>query len=266
MTLTNDGQLELIWLGAGGAFSKMHNNTNLLVIKGNDHILIDFGITGPRALTELEIEPTDILNVLPTHQHSDHVGGIEWLAQQNYWIGRPYKNKTKINLYGNPTHLMNLWKRTLSGGLEIIQTEDGLNSKYVDMDEYFNIVAGTHFDLVSNILSREMIDYKIGDLKIQTFSTNHIPGGISKSIGVFIDDRVFYSGDTRFDIDLINYYSPISELMFHEVSEIECPVHTHFKDLEKLPKEILDKLFCVHYDSIPSSKLRKVYDGSRYII
>ena len=61
LELKNDGILELFFLGVGSAFATTLYQTNFIIIKGDHHILVDFGITGPRALRETaQLEPTDM--------------------------------------------------------------------------------------------------------------------------------------------------------------------------------------------------------------
>ena len=50
LELKTDGELSLFWLGVGSAFSKLHYQTNLIIIKGDDHIMIDCGTKAPQAL------------------------------------------------------------------------------------------------------------------------------------------------------------------------------------------------------------------------
>ena len=84
LSLKNNGKLEIFFIGTGSAFAKAFNQNNFLIIKGNTHIMVDFGMTGPRALYQTAgLEVTDIEAVLPTHSHADHVGGIEALALTN---------------------------------------------------------------------------------------------------------------------------------------------------------------------------------------
>ena len=47
LKLQNDGKLSLFFLGIGSAFSKLHYQNNLLVIKGDDALLIDCGTVCP---------------------------------------------------------------------------------------------------------------------------------------------------------------------------------------------------------------------------
>ena len=57
----NDGSLWIIFIGVGSAFAATKNQTNFLIIKGDKHIMVDFGMTGPTALqSTLGLKPTDI--------------------------------------------------------------------------------------------------------------------------------------------------------------------------------------------------------------
>ena len=77
LSLRNDGELEIAFLGVGTAFSVEPGHTNFFIIRGEHHILVDFGTTGPAQLQEVAgISPLDVRAILPTHAHADHVGGI----------------------------------------------------------------------------------------------------------------------------------------------------------------------------------------------
>ena len=45
----NDGELEFFFIGTGSAFSKRFFQTNILIIKGKDHLLVDCGTMCPYA-------------------------------------------------------------------------------------------------------------------------------------------------------------------------------------------------------------------------
>ena len=61
--LTNEGNLEFFFIGVGSAFSKINFQNNLLIIKGNDHILIDCGTLCPYAFYKYNSNITQIKNI-----------------------------------------------------------------------------------------------------------------------------------------------------------------------------------------------------------
>ena len=90
--LTNDGRLQLFFVGTGSAFNKVNFQTNLLVIKGKDHLLIDCGTICPYALSTYNTPISQIQNVLPTHSHADDTGGLDEMADDKV-IERQRKSK-----------------------------------------------------------------------------------------------------------------------------------------------------------------------------
>ena len=64
LELTNEGGLSFFFVGVGSAFSKKHYQNNILIVKGNDHLLVDCGITCPAALYHYGSNITKIKNIL----------------------------------------------------------------------------------------------------------------------------------------------------------------------------------------------------------
>ncbi|MHC4780783.1 MAG: MBL fold metallo-hydrolase, partial [Planctomycetota bacterium] len=119
LSLQNDGALEIFFIGTGSAFARTRGQTNFLIIKGSDHVMVDFGMTGPPSLrTHARLEPTEIGVILPTHSHADHVGGFECLALMNRYTGQRFLNKPKLTMIINEEYQRILWEQTLRGGLE----------------------------------------------------------------------------------------------------------------------------------------------------
>ncbi|MFM7157137.1 MAG: hypothetical protein ACKO0Y_04930, partial [Bacteroidota bacterium] len=59
-----------------------------------------------------------------------------------------------------------------------------------------------------------------------------------------------FSGDTKFDMDLLNSYADRSEYMFHDASFFPNPVHASLDELRTLPASIKEKMFLVHYGDL----------------
>ena len=252
LSLTNDGQLQLFFIGVGSAFAETHFQTNLLIIKGDQHLLVDFGATGQRALLETAgLKPTDIEYVLPTHSHADHIGGFECLALMNRYVGRRFMNKPKLKMVVTPEYQRILWDYSLRGGLEWNEADeaDEDSGEKLTLADFFEVITPdwkTH-------QPREIWAVDVGGIKLQMFRTKHIPegeGGWADSFvsyGLLIDGKVFYSADTRFDPDLINLYADQAEVMFQDVQFFPGAVHAPLEDLKTLPDAVKAKMMLVHY-------------------
>lgn len=246
--MTNDGTLEIVFLGVGGAFSQTLFNTNFLIIKGDAHLLVDFGTTGPFSLpASTGLTLSDIQAILPTHSHCDHIGGIESLALWNRYVAIPQFGKHKISMIISEEYEDILWNQSLRGGME--QNEYSSEGKPLAMSDFFDIIRPNWLDREPRL--RLELDWN--GIHIELFGTNHVPEQASSASSAFIthglhiDGRVFFSGDTKFDKELLNMYADRSEYMFHDASFFPNPVHASLEELRTLPSSIKEKMFLVHY-------------------
>lgn len=249
LSLKNDGQLELFFIGVGSAFALKNNQTNFLIIKGDKHIMVDFGMTGPKALntTTNGLTPTDIECVLPTHSHADHIGGIECLGLMNRYVGIPFMKKPKMKLIINEEYQRVLWNFSLSGGL-LLNEESAESGHQMQITDYFDIIR-PKWKLFQ---PREVFELDYGNIHLELFRTNHIPEQSKSweasfiSYGICIDHKIFISGDTKFDPELIKMYKDC-KYMFHDVQFFPGAVHAPLADLRTLPEDIKNKMFLMHY-------------------
>jgi ribonuclease BN (tRNA processing enzyme) len=249
LDLKTDGELQVFFLGVGSAFAQKHNQLNLLLIKGDSHICVDFGMTGPRALAETAgLKPFDVEVLLPTHSHADHIGGIECLALTNRYFGQRVMGKDKLKMIINEDYQRVLWTHSLQGGLEYNE-KDLDTAQKLDFSDFFDVIRPTW----KTMQPREIYEVEHGGIKIELFRTNHIPEQSKKwetsfiSYGMFIDDHVFISMDTKFDQELIDMYADRSSVMFHDVQFFPGAVHAYLEDLKTLPDEIKRKMYLMHY-------------------
>ena len=256
--LKNDGELEIFFIGVGSAFAEHNNQTNYLIIKGDTHVLVDFGQTGPRALLSIAgRKPTDIRTILPTHSHADHVGGIENLALANRYVGRRFMSHPKLRMIVTEEYQRALWTHTLQGGLE--WNEKDLNtSQKLQFSDFFDVVRPKW----KAFQHREVFELEFDGIKLEMFRTNHIPEQSGTweasfiSYGLFIDDRVFVSGDTKFDPDLIDMYASRSVVMYHDVQFFPGAVHAYLESLRTLSDDIKRKMYLMHYaDNWPEQNI-----------
>jgi glyoxylase-like metal-dependent hydrolase (beta-lactamase superfamily II) len=105
-------------IGTGSAFAKVFDNNNALITVDGQTLMVDCGITAPKALYELGHSFNDINAILLTHIHGDHVGGLEEFAFQMKYIF-----KRKPILYISAKLVEPLWEHTLKGGLQQEEAE-----------------------------------------------------------------------------------------------------------------------------------------------
>jgi len=243
LTLKTDGELVLFFVGTGSAFTKRQYQTNLLIIKGNDHILIDCGTKGPQALSELGLPVTNIKNFLITHSHADHIGGLEEVALMSRYI-----TKQKPVMIINETYQYILWDMSLRGGCAYNEEEA---MDILTFSDFFDILRPQWMP----DYPRETFQVKVGSIDLKIMRTKHIPDSSSDwqssfwSCGVIIDDRVMFTSDTRYDHDLVTYYEKIFnfEAIFHDCQFFTGGVHAGIDELKQFPPEIKKKLYLSHY-------------------
>jgi ribonuclease BN (tRNA processing enzyme) len=212
-------------IGTGSAFAKVfHNNNALLTVDGLT-LLVDCGITAPKALYELGYSFNDLDAILLTHVHADHIGGLEELAfQMKYIFGR------KPILYVAETLVNILWEHSLKGGLQQDDKET--------LDDFFEVRP----------LSIGIPHEVLPGLQVELFATKHIPNKHSYSL--LFNGFFFYSGDAVFDSDLLN--SLVNDrgvrVIFHDC-QLHPPgiVHACLPQLLTLPRAIQELVFLMHY-------------------
>jgi ribonuclease BN (tRNA processing enzyme) len=243
VALTNDGKLSLFFVGVGSAFSKRNYQTNMLIIKGNDHLLVDCGTKTPQAFYELGMQITDIRNFFITHSHADHVGGLEEVMLNNRYV-----------IYKKPTIIVNdmyqhiLWDDSLRGGSGFNEEETG---KLLGFADLWLIIRPRWLPNYP----RETYEADIGSINIKIFRTIHIPDTSSSwetafwSSGLVIDDKIMFTSDTKFDKALLDDFDRRFnfELIFHDCQFFTGGVHASLDELSTLPKGLKKKIVLMHY-------------------
>lgn len=217
--------MKIQMLGTGSAFAKAFNNNNALVSVNGRTLLIDCGITAPKALHELGKNFGDLDAVLITHIHGDHVGGLEELAFQMKFI---YQRKPVIFIAD--TLVQPLWEHTLKGGLQQDESQT--------LHDYFD-VRPLHEGTPAEVLP---------GLQVELFRTPHIPGKSSYSL--LVNGFFFYSADMVFDASLLE--SLVKDrgvsTIFHDC-QLHPPgaVHACLPELLTLPDYIQERVYLMHY-------------------
>lgn len=242
---SNDGQLSFFFVGTGNAFSKSFYQTNCVVVKGNTSILIDCGTLCPFVMNTVYNTPiSEVTDILVTHPHADHAGGLEEMAL----IGK-YANHQKINMIINNRFKKRLWNETLAGGLKIC--EDGVQS----FDDYFVQVKPS----LVRIKPFEMYEINYGSINLKIFRTKHVvvksrPRKSQLSYGILFDNRILFTGDTQFNREQLEWFEKNYKIehIFHDcdVVNLRGGVHATYSELKTLPENIKSKILLFHYHNM----------------
>ena len=245
LEFTNDGKLSFFFLGAGNAFQKTYFQSNLLVVKGESHVLVDCGTLCPYILEkEYNAKLSKIKNLVLTHPHADHIGGMEELALSAYYI-----SKHPVNIVIPKIFKKKLWNESLKGGIQYSE-----NGK-MTFNDYFSELP------IKKIQKKpfEMFEANIGSINLKLFRTRHITTRATSfkdsqlSYGIIFDDRILFTGDTQYNPEQINFlleHFPKIEHIFHDcdVSGYSVGVHASYEQLKLFPKEVRAKMSLYHYN------------------
>lgn len=242
LSLTTDGRLRIVFLGVGSAFAKRRRQSNILVIQGDHHVLIDCGTQGPLALNDIGLTVQDVNCYLPTHSHADHIGGFEEVMLMNRYGDNP--GRPKLIVLRDYQDL--LWSKSLSGGAEYCES---INGQSLQITDFFDILRPDPI----NAYNRKCWMIQYGPIELILMRTRHFPDSarnVDESqwcSGVFINKRVWISGDTMFDQEFPERFSPEAEIMFHDCQLFQGGVHASYQELMTLPMEIRNKMFLYHF-------------------
>lgn len=250
LKLTNDGRLSLFFIGTGSAFSKKYFQTNFLIVKGDDHLLVDCGTLCTYALEKIyNTSIISINNIFVTHPHADHIGSLEEFA-----LSARYIKKQKLNLVITDKFKKILWKQSVKGGLHY--SEDG----HMKLYDYFDQIRPVR------ILRKpfEIYETNVGSINLKIFRTRHITTKARNfrrsqiSYGVLIDNRILCTGDTQFMPEYLEWFQshyPV-ETIIHDcdISGYAEGVHASYRQLETLDAATKAKMLLVHYNSSAEKK------------
>ena len=243
LELSNDGGLTLFPVGCGAAFSKQLFQNNWLIVKGNDHVMVDCGTRTPKALSELGRSVSDITTWLITHSHADHIGGLEEVML----FGR-YVSKQKPAVIITEEYQQMLWEESLRGGAAHNERIDG---RVLAFEDFWKIIRPE----LQQGYPRETHEIQVGSINLKLFRTNHYPQQADTweesaySVGLVIDDRILFTGDTQSDPALVFDFEKrfTFEYIFHDVQFFPGGIHCNLDALEEFSQEITSKMFLMHY-------------------
>ncbi|MCU0663249.1 MAG: MBL fold metallo-hydrolase [Myxococcota bacterium] len=252
--LRNEGDLQVWFLGVGSAFAASMFQSNLIVVKGDSHLMIDLGSKASVALHEAGLTTLDIENLLVTHSHADHIGGMEeWCLRARYAapsIKGCARGEYRPALLTTADYGHILWECSLRGGLE--HSEETQPGRRLSLSDYVSLRYGTYVPG----FGRPVYQMKVGEgasaIELKIVRTNHIPDTSKSwqtafySVGVIIDERIMFSGDTMFDLEFLDVFGTHCDVIFHDCQDFTGGVHASFEELCILPKKIKKKMILYH--------------------
>lgn len=231
--------MKLIFLGSGSAFTVGCDNyqSNMILQSEGHNLLIDCGTDARLSLYDARINYSEIEAVFISHLHSDHIGGLEWLAFCTFFDPKVKKPKLFIS-----KHLVeDLWNHVLAGGLSTLENEAACLSTYFDVvpieDNGFFTWYGVKLELIQTY-------HVISDHKL------------CPSYGLLLINqncRTFLTADTKINLEAYEALYRTSDIIFHdcETSDIPSTVHAHFNELKHLDPSIKQKMWLYHHNPGP---------------
>lgn len=257
LPLETSGHLRIIFAGIGSAFSTLSFQTNLIIVKGKACVFVDVGTLALQRLRQFGISSMDVGDLIVTHSHADHTGGVEevalrWRYQKAIRAGKK-PGAFRPRLHIPETYARILWDRTLSGGLR--DNEADASGRGLSLADYFELVP----PVVEAGWGRPAYRarFETGgpeDLDILLFRTMHVPDSAPSwresiwSCGLVIDGRVLYTGDTRFDRAVVERFGAEAETIFHDCQSFQGGVHSSIHELATYPAEVRARMLLSHLD------------------
>lgn len=252
--------LKMTFLGAGSAFTIGPENyhSNILLQIKKDRLLLDAGSDLRHSLREQKLSYMDINNVYISHLHGDHTGGLEWLALTSYFDPNC---KEKPNLFASQEVLIDLWNKTLSGGLST------LAKKPACIESFFTPQPiGESARFVWHSIEFQLV-------KTIHFYSNHELMPSYGLIFTYNKTCILFTSDTQSTLDRLLPFYEQADIIFHdcETSPTKSTVHAHYSELVRLPEYIKKKMWLYHYNpgALPDAKkdgfLGFVVKGQQFI-
>lgn len=237
--------MKLLFVGSGSAFTVGADNyqSNMILEERGNRLFVDLGSDAKIALNELGLSYKDIHDIYISHLHSDHVGGLEWVAFTKFFDAEAQKPTLHI-----PENLADeLWNNVLSGGLKSIQ---GVSANLNTFFKVKKIKPNTHF-------TWEKVHFNIVQTVHVMSEYSVIPsyGLIFNVDGI----NVFITTDTQYCPHQIMDFYRRADVIFQdcETSTFHSGVHAHYTELINLDPAIKKKMWLYHYNPGPLPNPKK---------
>lgn len=241
--------MELIALGVGDAFTARYHSTCAAVRSAGLTLLVDCPHPIRRVMADAggSLDVGDLDGVVITHNHADHVSGVEpLLFYAHFVLGR------RLPVLAHPAVLADLWEHHLKAGMHQLLGPDGTTRTL------------TFEDVAVPVPLTEEVPTTFAGFQIEIRRTiHHIP---TYALRLSDDSATLgWSADTAFDPTLVDWLAAADRF----VHETNFGVHTPYERLAALPEVTRRKMWLVHYpDSfdVSRSTIEALRQGHTYAI
>ena len=236
--------LEILPIGCGNGFDGTVAST--LVRFDNYAIWIDPCGYPAHSLARHNIHWDDITHFLFTHNHEDHIQGLTACLQR----ARKHRHRLNLLVADKVFHLI----------------KEMYSPLFPDLMDLVNILP----------LSPEA-PLHLGPIEIESRWNHHILPYGTLGLKISAAGKCFgYSGDTKYDEginsvlkrkELTAAWFSNCDLVFHEI-EFDNPhsIHTHWKQVESLQRDILGKVLGYHTAFLENSPFDLAQEGRSYLL
>jgi ribonuclease BN (tRNA processing enzyme) len=248
--------MKIKFIGVGSAFTTpdYYQSNLLLTAPSGRKMLVDCGTDIRFSLREAMPEsamPCEAIDaVYISHLHSDHIGGMEWMAFQTYFN----PDQPRPRLYMEETIMREMWHNSLKGGLGAIE------GKRMHLTDYFDCRPAA----AAGSFIWESIRFTLVRMEhVVTGYRNFYSYGLLMEPADGRRPPIFFTTDTQYRPHLIRGIARDAALILHdcETSPVKSVVHAHYQDLRELPAEARAKMWLYHYQPDPEIEPEK--DGFR---
>ena len=224
-----------------------HENTHMVLLSNERKVLIDGPANPYSRLLQVGVEPNELTDLVLTHFHPDHVGGIPLLLMAMGLSGR----KAPLNIYANQ-HCMERMLRSLEDFGWDKWHDYEIKMETLPESERHLCVQSDAFDLF-------------------TSPVKHFIPAVGLRIEPKGDGRVLaYSGDTA-PVQSLDRLAEGSEILIHEAAGASAGHSSARQAGETAEKANVKDLYLVHYPVNGYDKknlvedVKKVFSGRVWI-
>lgn len=236
--------MKIRFAGVGGAFSTpaLYQSNMLVTAASGRRLLIDCGSDIRFSLAECGLTYENLRESLDavyiSHLHSDHIGGMEWLAISTYFHSDPWQ----LRLFMEGALMREMWNDALKAGLRCIE------GKNMHLTDYFRCHP-----------QAEDGSFEWENIRFTLIRMDHVISGYRNhySYGLLIREaggpEILITTDTQFRPEQIVRIGERAAVIFHdcETNHFKTRVHAHYEELRALPDRIRKKTWLYHYQPNP---------------